>query len=175
MSSIRTICRGSSPARRRAVQTGQPLDTEQRLRRADGTYRWFQRAGRPGATTTMARLAGTAFEPTSTTERWPRMRCGEARRFCSRCSGSVALEAGDTIWQRTLSRARRRFSARTPFSLVRTSRARHSGSTGFTRKTVLVFRRSSSGACARRPTIGLAIESSFQTEASGISTQRAIR
>ena len=170
----RRSCRGSSRHAGARLQTGQPLDTEPRLRRADGAYRWFQlRAVR--STTTTARLAGTAWEPTSTTERWPRMRCGEARPFCSRCSGSVGLEAGATIWQRTLSRARRRFSACTPFSLVRTSRDRHSGSTGFTRKTVLVFRRSSSGACARRRTIGLAIESSFRMAASGISTRRAIR
>src|SRR5262245_201137 len=29
------------PARRRAVQTREPFDTEPRMRRADGTYRWF--------------------------------------------------------------------------------------------------------------------------------------
>ena len=174
MSSIRTICRGSSRhagARcKRASHSTPSRACGARMARIDGF--WY---GRSWSTTTTARLAGTAFEPTSTTEEWPRMRCGKARRFCSKCSGSVALEAGATIWQRMLSRARRRFSMRTPFSQVRTSRDRRSGSTGFTRKTVLVFRRCSSGACARRPSIGPAIESSCRMEASDISTRRAVR
>ena len=133
------------------------------------------RFGRSGSTTTTASLVGMASEPTSTTEGWPRMRCGGARRFCSRCSGSAVPEAGGTISPRTWSRVRRRFSAPTPCSPVRTSRDRRSGSTGFTRKTVLVFRRSSSSACTRRPSIGPAIASSFRMAASGISTRRAIR
>ena len=176
MSSIRTICRAliaGTPAR----GCDRPATRTRAAPAARG--RRVSMVPHPVASwstmTTTARLAGTALGPTSTTERWPRMRCGEARPFCSRCSGSVALEAGATIWQRTLSRARRRFSVRTPFSLVRTSRDRHSGLTGFTRKTVLAFRRSSSSACARRLSIGLAIESSFRMAASGISTRRAIR
>ena len=34
-------------ARRRGVQTGEAFDTEPRMRRADGTYRWFHVPGRP--------------------------------------------------------------------------------------------------------------------------------
>jgi PAS domain S-box-containing protein len=34
-------------ARRRAIETGQPLDLEQRSRGADGVYRWFHLRGRP--------------------------------------------------------------------------------------------------------------------------------
>ena len=128
MSYIQTICRGSSRragARcRRASHSTPSRACGARTARIDGSW-----CGRSWSTTTTARLAGTAFEPTSTTEEWPRMRCGKARRFCSKCSGSAALEAGATIWQRMLSRARRRFSVPTPFSLVRTSRGRRSGLT----------------------------------------------
>ena len=34
-------------ARKRAIETGQPLDLENRSRRADGVYRWFHVRGRP--------------------------------------------------------------------------------------------------------------------------------
>jgi len=34
-------------AYRRAIETGQPLDVENRSRRADGVYRWFHAQGRP--------------------------------------------------------------------------------------------------------------------------------
>ena len=34
-------------AQQRALTTGQPLELEQRLRRADGVYRWFHMRSRP--------------------------------------------------------------------------------------------------------------------------------
>src|SRR5205823_3962832 len=34
-------------AYRRSIETGQPLDVENRSRRADGVYRWFHVRGRP--------------------------------------------------------------------------------------------------------------------------------
>ena len=98
--------------------------------------------GPSGRVMTMASPAGTPWGPTSTTERQPRTRCGEARPFCSRCSDSVVLEAGGTIWQGTWSRRRRQFSMRAACSLVTISRDRRPGLTGFIRTTVLLFRRS---------------------------------
>ena len=100
-SCIRTTCRSSSlhaTARsKRASQSKPSRACGARMARIAGsTY------APSDVLTTMARLAGTAFEPTSTTEGLPKMRCGEARPFCSRSSGSVVPEAGGTTWQRTL-------------------------------------------------------------------------
>jgi len=40
-------CQTSSPPGREAIETGRPYDVEERLRRADGVYRWFHTRGFP--------------------------------------------------------------------------------------------------------------------------------
>ncbi len=80
MSSIQTICRGSSRhagARcKRASHSTPSRACGARMARIDGFW-----SGRSWSTTTTARLAGTAFEPTSTTERSPRTRLRQSEAF----------------------------------------------------------------------------------------------
>ena len=166
---------GLVAAHQRALATGEPLELEYRIRRADGEYRWFQirslRASDDYDGTSRWYTVGTDIHDRKTAE--DEVRRSEARLL------EVQRLSRTGAWRYDLARAsstaRRRFTVRMPFSPVRTSHAAFLVRTGFTRRTLLESRSSSSAACGRRRSTGPATESCCRTAASGISTQRGTR
>ena len=84
-----------------ALASGEPLEAEARLRRADGQYRWFLIRGVPLRDEQRRSRNGMERRQTSKSGRWPTMPCVEAKRVLREQAGLLDL-THDTVFVRDM-------------------------------------------------------------------------